>query len=53
MPHVTVTLKHTPKPDAVYVVAHAAEKTSGTVEQCGSCHGEKGAESIRKWHAVP
>ncbi|HSM94027.1 MAG TPA: hypothetical protein VLT47_14175 [Anaeromyxobacteraceae bacterium] len=34
-------------------VDHAAAKTSGGVEQCGSCHGARGAESVRKWHAVP
>jgi hypothetical protein len=32
---------------------HAAGKTSGGVEQCASCHGEGGAESVRKHHAVP
>jgi OmcA/MtrC family decaheme c-type cytochrome len=34
-------------------VDHAAGKTSGGVEQCGTCHGASGAESVRKWHAVP
>jgi OmcA/MtrC family decaheme c-type cytochrome len=34
-------------------VDHAAGKTSGGVEQCGTCHGESGADSVRKWHAVP
>jgi OmcA/MtrC family decaheme c-type cytochrome len=34
-------------------VNHAAGKTSGGVEQCASCHGASGAESVRKWHAVP
>jgi hypothetical protein len=34
-------------------VDHAASKTSGGVEQCASCHGEGGAESVRKHHAVP
>ncbi|MGB8930303.1 MAG: hypothetical protein WCC48_03525, partial [Anaeromyxobacteraceae bacterium] len=34
-------------------VDHAAGKTSGGVEQCATCHGSGGAESVRKWHAVP
>lgn len=34
-------------------VDHAAGKTSGGVEQCVSCHGESGADSVRRWHAVP
>lgn len=34
-------------------VDHAASKTSGGVEACGDCHGEGGAESVRKHHAVP
>lgn len=33
-------------------VDHAADKTSGGVEQCPTCHGESGAESVRKWHSV-
>jgi OmcA/MtrC family decaheme c-type cytochrome len=32
---------------------HAAAKTVGGVEQCGTCHGENGAESVRRHHAVP
>jgi len=34
-------------------VDHATAKTSGGVEQCVTCHGESGAESVRKRHAVP
>jgi OmcA/MtrC family decaheme c-type cytochrome len=34
-------------------VDHAAGKTSGGVEQCSTCHGESGADSVRKWHSVP
>jgi OmcA/MtrC family decaheme c-type cytochrome len=32
---------------------HAADKTQGGVEQCATCHGASGSESVRKWHAVP
>jgi OmcA/MtrC family decaheme c-type cytochrome len=31
---------------------HAAAKTAAGVEQCGTCHGESGAESVRKRHSV-
>jgi OmcA/MtrC family decaheme c-type cytochrome len=34
-------------------VSHAADKTPGGVEQCPTCHGERGADSVRKWHGVP
>lgn len=33
---------------------HAAAQTSAEgVPLCASCHGESGAESVRKWHSVP
>ena len=34
-------------------VDHAAGKTVAGVEQCATCHGASGAESVRKRHAVP
>ena len=33
--------------------AHAEEHTDGAVEQCATCHGSSGANSVRGAHAVP